>query len=76
MRGNSHVRFGKRDRQNRRLRSLYGVSVPTSRITEPSNADIQITHRLKEALNLLDIRILDHLIIGDNITSFAERGLL
>ena len=44
---------------------------------EPSSADLSITQRLKEALSLLDVRTLDHLIIGgENTVSFAERGLL
>lgn len=44
--------------------------------TEPSQADIKITCRLKEALALVDIRILDHLIVGSDVTSMAELGLL
>ena len=48
-----------------------------SGIAEPSQADIQITHRLKEALALVDIRVLDHFIIGEGaVISFAERGIL
>lgn len=48
-----------------------------SGIAEPSQADELITRRLKDALALVDIRILDHLVIGDSICeSFAERGLL
>ncbi len=48
-----------------------------SGIAEPSQADEHITIRLKDALSLVDIRLLDHLIIGDgNIVSLAERGLL
>ena len=48
-----------------------------SGIAEPSQADEQITLRLKEALSLVDIRVLDHIIIGDGQTvSLAERGLL
>jgi len=44
---------------------------------EPSSADISITNRLKEALALLDVRTLDHIIVGGESTvSFAERGLL
>ncbi|WP_427192561.1 RadC family protein [Serratia marcescens] len=44
---------------------------------EPSDADRQITARLKQALDLVDIRLLDHLVIGGmDITSFAERGWL
>ncbi len=48
-----------------------------SGIAEPSRADEQITLRLKEALSLIDVRVLDHFIIGDGEpVSFAERGLL
>lgn len=48
-----------------------------SGIAEPSQADEQITLRLKEALALVDVRVLDHFIIGDGqVISFAERGLL
>ena len=47
-----------------------------SNIAEPSEADKMITKRLKDALALVDIRVLDHLIIGEEIVSFAERGLL
>ncbi|MBT6478275.1 MAG: hypothetical protein HOK69_04105, partial [Gammaproteobacteria bacterium] len=40
--------------------------------------DRSITQTLKEALSLVDIRVLDHIIIGDgeSTTSFAERGIL
>jgi DNA repair protein RadC len=48
-----------------------------SGIAEPSAADELITHRLKEALALVDIRVLDHLIIaGGDAVSLCERGLL
>ena len=47
-----------------------------SGVAEPSQADEQITQRLKEALSLVDIRVLDHFIVGDEVVSFAERGLL
>ena len=47
-----------------------------SGVAEPSAADKQITQRLKEALALIDVRVLDHLVIGDEVVSFAERGLL
>lgn len=48
-----------------------------SGIAEPSQADEAITRRLRNALALVDIRVLDHLVIGDGaIVSFAERGLL
>jgi len=42
----------------------------------PSHADELITKRLTEALQLVDIRVLDHLIVGETVMSFAERGLL
>ncbi len=48
-----------------------------SGINEPSRADIQITKKLQQALALLDIRVLDHFIIGDGEPySFAEHGML
>lgn len=47
-----------------------------SGVAEPSHADEQITQRLKNALALVDIRVLDHFVIGDDVVSFAERGLL
>lgn len=48
-----------------------------SGISEPSQSDRLITNKLKQALDLLDIRVLDHFIIGDGIPySFAEHGLL
>jgi DNA repair protein RadC len=48
-----------------------------SGVAEPSQADELITRRLKDALGLVDIRVLDHLIVGDSgCESLAERGLL
>ena len=47
-----------------------------SGIAEPSTADERITRRLKAALELVDIRIIDHLIVGQTVTSMASRGLL
>ncbi len=47
-----------------------------SGVAEPSRADEQITKRLQDALALVDIRVLDHFVIGDETISFAERGLL
>lgn len=44
---------------------------------EPSQADIALTQRLKEALATIDIRVLDHIVIGAGQTcSMAERGLI
>lgn len=48
-----------------------------SGVAEPSHADRLITERIQAALGLLDIRVLDHLVVGDGETvSFAERGWL
>lgn len=48
-----------------------------SGLAEPSQADISITNRLKTALNTIDVRVLDHVVVGRcDVVSFAERGLL
>ena len=48
-----------------------------SGVAEPSQADELITLRLKDALALVDIRVLDHLVVaGATVVSMAERGLL
>lgn len=48
-----------------------------SGVAEPSDADRRLTRRLRDALALVDIRVVDHLVVGDGETaSFAERGLL
>jgi DNA repair protein RadC len=48
-----------------------------SGIAEPSQADERITLRLRDALALVDVRVLDHMIVGDcQVVSMAERGLL
>ena len=45
--------------------------------TDPSREDLEITKRLKEAGELLGIRVMDHIIVGDDAyMSFADRGLL
>jgi DNA repair protein RadC len=48
-----------------------------SGVAEPSHADIGITRRLKNALSMIDIRTLDHFVVGDTeVVSLAERGVL
>ncbi|MES9974521.1 MAG: DNA repair protein RadC [Candidatus Thiodiazotropha sp.] len=48
-----------------------------SGVAEPSRADRQITQRLKDALALVDIRVLDHIVIGEGeAVSLAERGMI
>ncbi len=43
---------------------------------EPSKADENITKELKRSLELIDVRVLDHFVVGEKVTSFAERRLL
>jgi len=44
---------------------------------EPSRADELLTQTLKSALSLVDVRVIDHFIVaGDQVVSFAERGLI
>jgi DNA repair protein RadC len=48
-----------------------------SGVAEPSRADEALTQTLKNALSLVDVRVIDHLIVaGSTILSFAERGLI
>lgn len=48
-----------------------------SGVAEPSGADRLLTRRLAEALNLVEVRVLDHFVVGDGYgVSFAERGWL
>jgi DNA repair protein RadC len=48
-----------------------------SMVSDQSSADELITQRVKECLALIDVRVLDHVIIGGgNVLSFVERGLL
>lgn len=48
-----------------------------SGLAEPSQADRRLTERLKLAMELIEVRLLDHLVVGGmEITSFAERGWL
>lgn len=48
-----------------------------SGVAEPSRADIAITQQIKKALELIDVTVLDHCVVGDGeIVSLAERGCL
>ncbi len=48
-----------------------------SGVAEPSDSDINITRKLRDALETIDVRVLDHLIVGSaEVVSLAERGLL
>jgi len=55
---------------------IIGHNHPSG-VAEPSAADRQITRRLQDALNLIDVRLLDHFIVGEGEPySFAARGLI
>ncbi|MCK5365631.1 MAG: hypothetical protein KAR22_21795, partial [Gammaproteobacteria bacterium] len=46
-----------------------------SGVAEPSQADRAITARIRDAMALIDVRLMDHFVVGDGqIVSFAERG--
>ena len=48
-----------------------------SGLVEPSQADLDITMKIRKALDLVDVRLLDHMIVGNGeVLSFAERGLM
>ena len=57
--------------------AVIGAHNHPSGVAEPSNADRAITGKLREALALVDVRLLDHLVVGDGeIVSFTARGWL
>jgi hypothetical protein len=71
-----HVRFGERDGENRTEQSVYGVPVPTLRDPTPSPDDVAITRAIQQAGDLLDIKLLDHIIVGrGRFVSLKERSL-
>lgn len=66
----------KRCLRNNAAAVIFAHNHPSG-VAEPSQADIAITARLKSALNTIDVRVLDHIVVGRNeAVSFAERGLL
>lgn len=61
----------------RKAAALIVVHNHPSGVAEPSQADLNITRRLSDALALVEIRLLDHFIVGDReVVSLAERGLV
>jgi len=57
--------------------AVIAIHCHPSGVAEPSHADELITKRLRDMLSLLDVRLLDHCIVGGNhVISMAERGLL
>ena len=47
-----------------------------SGVAEPSQSDRAITEKLKQALGLIDVRVLDHFVVGEDVVSMAERGMI
>ncbi len=71
-----HVRFGERDGEDRTEQSVYGVPVPTLRDPTPSPDDVAITRAILQAGELLDVKLLDHIIIGNGrFVSLKDKGL-
>ncbi|HLS79781.1 MAG TPA: DNA repair protein RadC [Steroidobacter sp.] len=72
-----HPREVVKEALSRNAASVIFVHNHPSGVPEPSRADELLTRRLKEALSLVDIRVIDHLVVGDSACeSLAERGLL
>ena len=62
--------------KNRAAAVIFAHNHPSG-VSEPSRSDIVLTERLKDALALIDVRTLDHFIVGrTDVVSFAERGLI
>lgn len=60
--------------QNNTAAAIVAHNHPSS-VAEPSQSDIAITKRIKQALALVDISLLDHFIVGcGEVTSFADTG--
>ena len=47
-----------------------------SGITDPSAQDIELSKKLKEILKVIDVRVLDHLVVGETVLSMADSGYL
>lgn len=65
----------KRALQHNAAAVIFSHNHPSG-VSEPSHADTRITQRLTDALALVDVRVLDHVIVGQDTYSFAEHGLL
>lgn len=66
----------KRALQHNAAAVIFAHNHPSG-VAEPSRADVGLTRRLKDALALVDVSVMDHIVVGHGETaSFAERGLL
>jgi DNA repair protein RadC len=61
--------------QHNAAKVIFAHNHPSG-ISEPSQADKDITNRLKNALELIDVRVLDHFVIGETVYSFREHCLI
>jgi DNA repair protein RadC len=75
-----HPREVVREAMARNAAAVILVHNHPSGVASPSRADEQLTRRLKDSLAFVDVRVLDHLIVGGDrnldVVSFAERGLI
>jgi len=72
-----HPREVVKEALKRNAAALVCVHPHPSGVAEPSHADELITRRLRDALDLVGVRLVDHCVVaGDEVVSMAERGLL
>lgn len=72
-----YPRGGRQGSAAAQCRSVHPGAQPPERVAEPSPADELITRRVRDALGLLDIRVIDHLVVAaGGSVSVAEQGLL
>lgn len=66
----------KRSLQHNAAAVIFSHNHPCG-VAEPSEADRQLTNKLKDALSLFDVRVLDHIVIaGTEAVIFSERGYI
>lgn len=53
---------------------IFGHNHPSGN-SQPSLQDIELTGKLKEVLRIIDVRVLDHLVVGDEVMAFSDLGL-
>ena len=74
---NVHIREVARQVMRHNSAAVIFAHNHPSGVTEPSGADLDTTRALIEALALFDVRVLDHIVVGDGAcVSLAERGLI
>jgi len=71
-----HSREVVKEALDRNAAAVILVHNHPSGVAEPTKADEQVTWRLKAALDLVGVKVLDHMVVGESIASFVELGLL